>query len=104
MIEDRLILDEKGGINGIRCTIQDITGIKQAEEALQRSEEAAKRIAQENATMAEIGRIISSTLNIEEVYEHFAEEVRKLIPFDRIAINIINHDDHTSHYQLCFRS
>ena len=51
-----------------------------------RAEEAAARLAQENAVMAEIGRIISSTLNIDEVYERFAEEVRKLIPFDRIAV------------------
>ena len=90
LIEDRLILDENGQIKGIRCTIQDITERKRAEEALRRSEEEAKRLAQENAIMAEIGRIISSTLNIEEVYERFAEEVRKLIPFDRIAIKIIN--------------
>jgi two-component system NtrC family sensor kinase len=37
--------------------------------------------------MAEIGRIIGSTLNIEEVYERFAEEVHKLIPFDRVLVN-----------------
>ncbi len=92
LIEDRLIFDENGCIKGIRCTIQDITGIKQAEEALQRSEEAAKRLAQENATMAEIGRIINSSLNIEDVYERFAEEVCKVIPFDRISINTINPD------------
>ncbi len=61
-----------------------------AEEGLKQSEEHAKRLAQENATMAEIGRIISSTLNIEEVYESFAHEVKKLIPFDRIVINSIN--------------
>ncbi len=63
---------------------------KQAEEALQRSEEGAKMLAQENAIMAEIGRIISSTLNIEEVYGRFADEVRKLIPFDRLVINLID--------------
>jgi len=63
---------------------------KQAEAALQRSEGEAKKLAQENAIMAEIGRIISSTLNIEEVYERFAEEVRKLIPFDRLVINLID--------------
>ena len=63
---------------------------KQAEEALQRSEEEAKRLAQENAIMAEIGRILSSTLNIDEVYERFAGEVRKLIPFDRLVINLID--------------
>jgi PAS domain-containing protein len=37
----------------------DITQRKRAEEALRRSEEEAKRLAQENAIMAEIGRIIS---------------------------------------------
>ncbi len=68
---------------------------KQAEEALRRSEEEANRLAQENAIMAEIGQIISSTLNIEEVYERFAEAARKLIHFDRIAINIMNPQDHT---------
>ena len=63
---------------------------RQAEEALHRSEEESKRLAQENAIMAEIGRIITSTLNIQEVYLHFAEEVRKLIPFDRIVISLID--------------
>ena len=48
--------------------------------------ETTRNLAQENAIMAEIGRIISSTLNIEEVYERFAEKVRKLIPFDRITV------------------
>ena len=96
LIEDRLILDEKGQVKGIRCTIQDITGIKQAEGSLKRSEERAKRIAQENVVMAEIGRIISSTLNIDEVYERFAEKVRDLIPFDRISINIINLENKTA--------
>ena len=70
-------------------------GRKQAEEALRKSEEAALQFAQENSIIAEIGQIISSTLNIEEVYERFAETVRKLIPFDRIAINIINPEDMT---------
>ncbi len=67
-----------------------IRTLHQAEDALRRSEESAKQIAQENATMAVIGQIISSTLDLNEVYERFAEEVQKLIPFDRIVINTIN--------------
>ena len=35
LIEDRLIRDKEGQIKGIRCTIQDISELKQAEEALQ---------------------------------------------------------------------
>jgi len=60
-----------------------------------RAEKAVTRLSKENAIMAEIGRIISSTLNIEEVYERFAEEVRKLIPFDRIVINVIDTEKST---------
>ena len=58
--------------------------------ARKRAEEAARRLAEEKAVMAEIGRIISSTLNIDEVYVRFVEEVRKLISFDGMAINIID--------------
>ena len=57
--------------------------------------ETTRKLAQENATMAEIGRIISSTLNINDVYERFAEKVRELIPFDRITILIANPRDNT---------
>ena len=65
------------------------------EEALPKRGEEAKRLAQENAIMAQIGRIISSTLNIEQVYEQFAKEARKLIPFDRIIINLIDRQEGT---------
>ncbi len=67
---------------------------KQAEDALRESEKAARRLAQENELIAEIGRIISSTLNIEEVYERFAEKVREVIPFDRIAVNSVSMKDY----------
>jgi two-component system cell cycle sensor histidine kinase/response regulator CckA len=77
------------------ASLLDITEFKRTEDALRRSEESAKRLAQENLSIAEIGRIISSTLRIEEVYELFAEEVQKLIPFDRISINTVNHSDRT---------
>jgi PAS domain S-box-containing protein len=69
---------------------KEIKEREQAEEALRNSESEARRLAQENAIMAEIGRTITSSLNIEEVYERFAEEVRTLIPFDRIVVNTIN--------------
>jgi PAS domain S-box-containing protein len=68
---------------GFQAIARDITSRKQMEEEL-------KRLAQENATMAEIGRIIGSTLDTEEVYERFAQEVRKLIPCDKLTISVIN--------------
>jgi len=85
------IKDSKGDIN-IVVFLKDITDRRKAEEALRRSEETSRQLSQENAVMAEIGRIVSSTLNIEEVYGRFAEEVRKVIPFDRVSVNTMNPD------------
>jgi signal transduction histidine kinase len=55
----------------------------------------AKRLAQEAEIIAKIGRTIGSTLNINEVYEKFAKEAKKLIPFNRVAINLINYGEGT---------
>ena len=51
-----------------------------------RSEDEARRQAQENAVLAEIGRIVNSSLDLDKVYESIAEQVHSLIPFDRISI------------------
>ncbi|HSR10309.1 MAG TPA: response regulator [Thermodesulfobacteriota bacterium] len=57
--------------------------------------ESLLRLAEEHAVMLEIARIINSTLNIEEVYEKFARAARKLIPCDRVVVNLINAEDQT---------
>jgi PAS domain S-box-containing protein len=54
-----------------------------------RAREATRRWAEEKAVMAEIGRIIGSTLHIEDVYSRFAEAALKLMQFDRMAINTV---------------
>jgi PAS domain S-box-containing protein len=75
--------------------IEDITERKRAEEALRESEKEAQRVAREALAMAEIGRIISSTLTVEEVYEPFAAVAKRIIPFDRIVINTIDSEKGT---------
>jgi len=72
-----------------------LAGRRRTEEALKRSKEAAQRLASETEIIAEIGRIITSTFNIEEVYERFANKVNKLIPFDRIVVHLVDFDTGT---------
>lgn len=50
----------------------------------------ARRVAAEYAIFAEIGRVISSSPDIQEVYEGFAEQVRNIIPFERLVINSVD--------------
>lgn len=76
-------------------SFRDVTKRIRIEQTLIKSEEEAKGLSRENEILAEIGRIISSTLNIEEIYERFAEEVKKLIPFDRIVIDAIDIEKNT---------
>ncbi|UCD59084.1 MAG: PAS domain S-box protein, partial [Candidatus Hydrogenedentota bacterium] len=82
------------GLTGGRqlVTYEDITSRKRAEEALKREKQRVQRLADEREIVAKIGRIVSSTLEIDKVYELFAEEVRKLIPFDWITITIMGHE------------
>jgi PAS domain S-box-containing protein len=89
------LFDGQGRFTGSFAMFTDITERKLAEEALRVSEQAARRLANESELIAEIGRIISSTLNIEEVYACFAEKVREAIPFDRIAVNTVNMKNYT---------
>ena len=65
------------------------------ERALTEIDDAQRRLSRENQLMAEIGQIISQSLDITEVYEQFADRVRSLISFDRLAISLIDHETGT---------
>ena len=73
-------------ITGRVWSFRDVTDRRRAEEEQRRDRESAKRLAGEIAIIAEIGRLIGSTLDIDEVYERFAAEARKLIPFDSLIV------------------
>ena len=45
----------------------------------------------EPARVDRVSQIITSTLNIESVYEDFSRELRGLVPFDRLVINVIDY-------------
>ena len=51
----------------------------------------AKRAApNEIEALAEIGRIISSSLDIDDVYQRLAQQVRRLIRFDRMSVFVVD--------------
>jgi DNA-binding CsgD family transcriptional regulator len=50
----------------------------------------------EMAVIAEIGQVISSSPDIGEVYERFAAEAKKLIPYDRLSVLSIIPRENTS--------
>lgn len=64
--------------------------LQAAEEELGQQAEALAATHQVLSVIAEIGRIISSSLDINAVYQQFVEQVRKIIPFDRIVLNTID--------------
>ena len=74
---------------------RDITDRKRAEAEQRRNRETADRLAGELAVLAEMGRLISSTLAIDEVYERVAAEARTRIPFDRLSVSLNNPRDGT---------
>ena len=73
----------------IRIYSHDITRLKASQDAARAAGEAIQTLAQENELLVEIGRIISSSLDIDRVYAGFAGQLRTLIQFDRLAISLV---------------
>jgi PAS domain S-box-containing protein len=59
---------------------------------LERESSERRQLAEEQRRIAEIGRLVSSTLVIDEVFDSVAEQVRRLVPFDRIVIGSVSED------------
>ncbi len=87
-----LLQNAQGLPTGILGVGRDVTERRRVQEELKKSEETATRLAREAEMIAEIGRIISSTLRMEEVYERLAAAVRKMIPFDRLSVKLMTPD------------
>ena len=67
----------------------------------QRTEELAQ-VNEEMDLADEVARIMTSTLNIDEVYEKFALELKKLVDFDRASINVIDQEASTATLKYLF--
>jgi len=54
-----------------------------------------ERLADEQLRIAEIGRIVSSTLDLDDVFSAFVEQAAHLVPFDRVVVSLVNSDGET---------
>jgi PAS domain S-box-containing protein len=52
--------------------------------------QAEQQAALENASIADIGRIISSSLDTRDIFEAFAERVAEILPCDRLVITTLD--------------
>jgi len=63
-----------------------------------------ENLQQIGSVLAEIGRVISSSPDIEDVYSSFAQLVHTLIPVDRIVISSIDVENWTATIEHVFGS
>jgi len=75
------LYDVDGHHVGFRTTVQDISELKSAEREL-------RRLVHHSEVVAEIGHVISSSLDIDEVYSRFADLVSQVIPWDRLVVTL----------------
>ena len=54
-----------------------------------------ERLAEEQLRTAEIGRMVSSTLDLDDVFSAFVEQAAHLVPLDRVVISLVNSDGET---------
>lgn len=66
---------------------------KQAEAELARLYEVTKVQAVQWEALFSLGRLLNQSLQLDEVFETFAQEVKPYIPYDRLGV--IVHEDHT---------
>jgi hypothetical protein len=52
-------------------------------------------LVEQQRRIAEIGRIVNSTLELNEVFSAFAGQARELLPFHRLVISLVD-DEHTT--------
>ena len=77
-----------GAIDGSRLFAE----LKTTESDLARHAVERAEAATQSEAIPQIGKLLSSTLDIEEVYQPFVDEVRKLINCDVLATNLVEAD------------
>ena len=81
-----LMLDESGRPIGRTAIIRD-------QSELRRMESEVRSFWAQRSTLAEIGNIVNSSLDINNVYSSIAHEIGNLLPYDRFAITVPHEED-----------
>ncbi|MDA0768706.1 MAG: GAF domain-containing protein [Chloroflexi bacterium] len=89
IVEDSYSQNEMDLLERVANQIAGAMSIALLAENLKLAETAALQLARENDAVAEIGRTITSSIDISDVYEKFGELVREFIPFDHTVIALI---------------
>jgi PAS domain S-box-containing protein len=84
------ILDDRGNVLGYLAVHHDITNAKQAEEAIRQSEQALQRQNEYLATAAEVGRLVTSTLDQSTLFERTVDLIRGSFGFYHASIFTID--------------
>ncbi|NQW21031.1 MAG: PAS domain S-box protein [Chloroflexi bacterium] len=79
----------------IAVQIAGVIASTQQRSLLQTESAGRRKLAEEQSRIAEIGRIVSSTLDLDEVFSLVVEQVRELVPFDRLVIILLSEDRQT---------
>jgi GAF domain-containing protein len=82
---------------GARTLLTKTNDLTDQIELREKAEAVQRDLSNENDALAEIGRIVNSSLDIDEVFERTGQQVRKLIPFDRLAITLVDPEKRTFH-------
>lgn len=77
------------------AVVHNIAEERRVEEERRHNLAKIERLAEEMQILAETGRVISSTLEIDKVYECIATEIAKLIHFDGLIVNLFYSHDET---------
>ena len=88
-LEEQAIIERLANLNAPAVRNADLY------ERSKRIEIELRQREDESQVLADIGRIISSSLDINHVYELLGDEIRKIIPFDRMTLSMLDHESYS---------
>ena len=83
-------IKEEDQVIGFTSVVTDVSERNKTQRALKISEKRSLKLANDMAVMAEIGRVINSSPEIDEVYDQFCQSLAKVLSFNWVTVNWID--------------